>query len=214
MTASTKTQPTKASSPVPKIDLPNFLPYKSALVTDAKIAKDLEKAMKKNLTDYDLKHGHIYMFWDIGNFGMVKIGRTDNLDRRMNEWSKCKPTHSYHTSTHQASVAHVQRIERLIHIELINSRRKLPCNICPKAKMHKEWFNVTEQRAQQVSQKWHDWMLKEPYAEDAEGNWVLRPEMRDMIPELCKVTPEEKQTPETTWFVAVGCVERAGDGFY
>jgi hypothetical protein len=195
ITASTKAQPTKASSPVPKIDLPNFIPYKSAPVTDAKIAKDLEKAMKKNLTDYDLKHGHIYMFWDIGNFGMVKIGRTNNLDRRMSEWSKCKQTHSYHTSTHQASVAHVQRIERLIHIELINSRRKLPCSTCPDVEMHTEWFNVTKQRAQQVSQKWHDWMLKEPYAKDAEGNWVLKPEMRDTIPELCKVTPEEKQRP-------------------
>jgi hypothetical protein len=195
ITASTKTQPTKASSPVPKIDLPNFLPYKSAPVTDAKIAKDLEKAMKKNLTDYDLKHGHIYMFWDIGNFGMVKIGRTNNLDRRMNEWSKCKQTHSYHTSTHQASVAHVQRIERLIHIELINSRRKLPCSTCRDVEMHTEWFNVTKQRAQQVSQKWQDWMLKEPYAKDAEGNWVLRPDMLDTIPELCKVTLEEKQSP-------------------
>jgi hypothetical protein len=189
------TASTKTSSPVPKIDLPNFLPYKPAPVTDAKIAKDLEKAMKKNLTDYDLKHGHIYMFWDIGNFGMVKIGRTDNLDRRMTEWSKCKQTHSYHTSTHQASVAHVQRIERLIHTELINSRRKLPCSVCPRAKMHVEWFNVTEQRARQVSQKWHDWMLKEPYAKDGKGDWVLRPEMRDMIPELCRVTPEEKQSP-------------------
>jgi hypothetical protein len=193
--ASTQTQPTKVSSPVPKIDLPNFLPYKSAPVTDAKIAKDLEKAMKKNLSNYDLKHGHIYMFWDIGNFGMVKIGRTNNLDRRMKEWSKCKQTHSYHTSTHQASVSHVQRIERLIHIELINSRRKLPCSTCPKAKMHIEWFDVTEQRALQVFQKWHEWMLKEPYAEDAKGDWVLKPEMLDTIPELCKVTPEEKQTP-------------------
>jgi hypothetical protein len=193
--ASIKTQPTKVSGPVPKIDLPNFLPYKSAPVTDAKIAKDLEKAMKKNLTEYDLKHGYIYRFWDIGNFGMVKIGRTDDLDRRMKEWSRCKQTHSYHTSTHQTSVAHVQRVERLIHIELINSRRKLPCSVCPKAKIHKEWFNVSEQRAQQVSQKWHDWMLKEPYAEDAQGKWVLKPEMLDTIPELCKVTPEEKQSP-------------------
>jgi hypothetical protein len=195
ITASTKTQPTKASSPIPKIDLPNFLPYKSAPVTDAKIAKDLEKVMKKDLSKRDLKHGHIYMFWDIGNFGMVKIGRTNNLDRRMKEWSKCKQTHSYHTSTHQASVAHVQRIERLIHIELINSRRKLPCSTCRDVEMHTEWFNVSEQRAQQVSQKWHDWMLKEPYTKDAKGDWVLKPEMLDTIPELCKVTPEEKQSP-------------------
>ena len=91
-------------------------------------------------------------------------------------------------------VPHVARIERLMHIELINSRKTTPRSTCPQAKTHTEWFQVTEAKAVKVFRKWHAWMAEEPCAGDEEGKWCLRPDMLDTLPELFRVEPEERQS--------------------
>jgi hypothetical protein len=93
----------------------------------------------------------------------LKIGRTSNVHRRLNEWSKqCShdltliryyPYISSSTSPspartprsdmshgHGRRVSHVRRVERLIHIELAEQRVKGqgPCIEC--GKEHREWF--------------------------------------------------------------------------
>lgn len=94
----------------------------------------------------------------------LKIGRTSNVHRRLNEWSKqCShdltliryypytssspspsPARTPHSDTshhgHGRRVPHVHRVERLIHIELADQRVKDqgPCPEC--GREHREWF--------------------------------------------------------------------------
>ncbi|KAF2629003.1 hypothetical protein BU25DRAFT_324402, partial [Macroventuria anomochaeta] len=192
-----KTNTTAAFSGNTTSNLPGFLPYKPTRMSDLAIAKAVKKMIAKPLTATDMKDGFIYIFWDKGTFGMVKIGRTNDLERRLKEWNRCKSTHSYHKSSRDGDlrkVPHVQRIERLMQIELVNNRKTRACDTCVKTKMHKEWFDVSEAKAVEVFQKWRNWILQEPYAEDDKGQWVIRPEMLETIPENCKLEPEEAQS--------------------
>ncbi|KAL4753018.1 meiotically up-regulated gene 113-domain-containing protein [Aspergillus terricola var. indicus] len=94
----------------------------------------------------------------------LKIGRTSNVTRRLNEWSKQCSNHLTliryypYTSSSQRQgqndglepgkkVPHVHRVERLIHLELADMRiRDLgPCPEC--GKEHREWFEVAAERA-------------------------------------------------------------------
>ncbi|KAI9374269.1 meiotically up-regulated gene 113-domain-containing protein [Aspergillus egyptiacus] len=95
----------------------------------------------------------------------LKIGRTSNVHRRLNEWSRqCNNQltllryYPYTPSGRQGQgtataglepgrkVPHVHRVERLIHVELADMRiRDLgPCSEC--GKEHKEWFEVPAER--------------------------------------------------------------------
>lgn len=96
----------------------------------------------------------------------LKIGRTSNVHRRLNEWSKqcshnltliryypytnsspspspARRPDSGHSQGHGRRVPHVHRVERLIHIELADQRVKGegPCPQCNKE--HREWFEFT-----------------------------------------------------------------------
>lgn len=96
----------------------------------------------------------------------LKIGRTSNVHRRLNEWSKqcshnltliryypytnsspspspARRPDSRHSQGHGRRVPHVHRVERLIHIELADQRVKGegPCAQCNKE--HREWFEFT-----------------------------------------------------------------------
>ncbi|KAJ4342128.1 hypothetical protein N0V95_007038 [Ascochyta clinopodiicola] len=161
---------------------------KSEPGSDLKIAKALRSKIAEPLTESDRKNGFIYIFWDQNTFGMVKVGRTNNLERRLKEWNrKCKTTHHYHQSSRSGKllkVPHVQRIERLMPIELVNYRKKRQCEGC--STTHDEWFNISEAKVVQVFQKWRDCIVREPYALDCEGEWTVRPSMLDTLREVCK----------------------------
>ncbi|KAK8153760.1 meiotically up-regulated gene 113-domain-containing protein [Phyllosticta citrichinensis] len=95
---------------------------------------------------------------------LLKIGRANNVYRRMNEWQRqCGKVPSlvrYYPYVHspQASPSgspgpstlgvrkcpHVHRVERLIHIELMDQRVMRDCKEC--GKQHKEWFEVEASR--------------------------------------------------------------------
>lgn len=188
---------TTASGHDIKSDLLGFQAYKSTHMDDLAIAKALKKMVARPLSQPDMKEGFIYIFWDEGNFGFIKIGRTNDLERRLKEWNKCKSTHSYHPSSRDGrllKVPHVQRVERLIHIELTNIRKKRACDTCKNTRTHTEWFALSEAKAVEVFQKWRGWILQEPYEENDEGKWVIRPEMLNTIPEACKLEPEKVQS--------------------
>ncbi|KAL4916816.1 meiotically up-regulated gene 113-domain-containing protein [Aspergillus aurantiobrunneus] len=97
----------------------------------------------------------------------LKIGRTSNVTRRLNEWTRqCSNDltliryYPYISSSERRQgqgvgkaglepgrkVPHVHRVERLIHIELadIRARDLGPCQEC--GKEHREWFEVAAER--------------------------------------------------------------------
>ncbi|KAJ6022043.1 hypothetical protein N7540_007547 [Penicillium herquei] len=112
----------------------------------------------------------------------LKIGRTNNVHRRMNEWTRqCSYDLTlirYYPYTHESSsstasspatglvpgrkVPHVHRVERLIHLELgeIRLRDLGKCSEC--GKEHREWFEVEAakealQRVDECVRRWVSW---------------------------------------------------------
>lgn len=151
------------------------------------MANTLRSAIKMPLTKQDLEKGFVYMFWDQRNFGMVKIGRTVNLQQRLKQWKRqCKVTHHYHHAQESSMqmAPHVSHIEKLIHIELYNFRKKRRCDGC--GRTHREWFEVSAVKVQRVFQKWKEWILRSPYSMNDEGEWVVNAELDDTLSRVCQ----------------------------
>lgn len=109
---------------------------------------------------------------------LLKIGRTQNVQRRLNQWSRqCgynlsliryypyRPSlssTSVDVTTSPRKVPNVHKVERLIHIELSSKRapESGKCGAC--GKEHREWFEVGARResvkaVDEVVRRWVDW---------------------------------------------------------
>ncbi|KAF1964528.1 DUF1766-domain-containing protein [Bimuria novae-zelandiae CBS 107.79] len=194
--SATKSGPT--SDTWKQAHLPGFTAYQPKRSKDISISDALLKEIEKPLP-YTQKDGFIYVFWDKEHFGKVKIGRTDDLERRLKEWDRaCKRTHIYHPVSQRgelSKIPHVNRIERLIHIELKECRKQRYCQSCNKN--HQEWFDVGEASVTKILRKWQDWIMQRPYALDSKTEtWVLRPEVKGTLAQVCEpVVLVEKQLP-------------------
>ncbi|KAE8380926.1 meiotically up-regulated gene 113-domain-containing protein [Aspergillus bertholletiae] len=187
-------QPAKMSTPtnVPRVftTIQNFSRYP---IQDSRrsVAESLERLLLRPLTKADISsQGHMYVYWQPGNFGHLKIGRSSDVDRRMTEWvAQCKkPLQVYFPSRGDLDghpddmlpVNHIQRVEALVHMELKYCRRIE--NQCPGcAKAHKEWFEIPHRLAVDVVRKWMAWMRTSPYEKrlsGTEAQWVLKDEAK------------------------------------
>lgn len=122
---------------------------------------------------------------------LLKIGRANNVQRRLNEWKRqcgynisliryypyvpsspgASPAVSPRASSRRASVApgtkvpYANKVERLIHLELGGMRTDIgKCGAC--GREHREWFEVQATRAgvkmvDEVVRRWVDWSLSE-----------------------------------------------------
>ncbi|KAG0297573.1 hypothetical protein BGZ98_000564 [Dissophora globulifera] len=148
----------------------------------------LRKAMERPVSETD-KPGYIYAYQLVETrhtptHTLFKVGRTDNVYRRMSEWSdKCgSPPRLIEVFPEQGSLAprdendlsetatkiaddsevtglrcrYSHRVERLIHIELKPLHDK--DHICACKTNHREWFKVPNQpglsESQQMKQAW------------------------------------------------------------
>lgn len=155
------------------------------------IASLIRYELERPLTLKDsAEEGYIYAYWHPGNFGYLKIGRTEDSDisKRLKEWqSQCKLEVKQITDPNepiQAPVRHPVRIEQLIHAELQKYRLREPeCIGCSRG--HIEWFNAKPELALRVIKKWSQVSLYE--------NGLLSKKItEDKIQELCKVTTLEE----------------------
>ncbi|KAI4799718.1 DUF1766-domain-containing protein [Aureobasidium sp. EXF-8845] len=119
----------------------------------------------------------------------LKIGRANNVHRRMNEWNRqCgynlslvrfypyvsssspSPSPSRATAANTSNqqvhkVPHAHRVERLVHLELGDKRVKRDCQAC--GREHKEWFEI-EATAEgvaavdEVVRRWVKWAETNP----------------------------------------------------
>ncbi|KAF9319507.1 hypothetical protein BG003_008898 [Podila horticola] len=145
----------------------------------------LRRAMEKAVSDTD-KPGYIYTYQLLETrqnktHTFFKVGRTDNVHRRMNEWSdKCgSPPILIEVFPEQGDLApksesdladspiddkdltglrcrYAHRVERLIHIELKPFHDK--DHVCACKTAHREWFMVPHKaglkESQQMDQAW------------------------------------------------------------
>ncbi|KAK7741004.1 hypothetical protein SLS53_005067 [Cytospora paraplurivora] len=105
---------------------------------------------------------------------LLKIGRANNVQRRMNEWKRqC----GYHLSLvrfypyvqsgsglEPRKMPHSHKVEKLIHMELEGLGMRIsnrgPCEAC--GRLHKEWFEVDAtkegvMRVDEAIKRWSDW---------------------------------------------------------
>lgn len=202
-------QKDKSASPLPRINadleskrkqinpIQEFKPYITTALVEG-LAEDIRKLVDRPLLPSEVnKEGFIYIFWQIGNFGHLKIGRSADVGRRLKEWEKqCKKEIGAHfpdldgDEGHEdlQKVPHICRVEALVHMELLEHRRiERRCPGCSKS--HKEYFEISPENAIQVVRKWINWMRSLPYEKRTIGGkeqWVLKSEESKHLADLCQ----------------------------
>ncbi|KAH2844457.1 hypothetical protein KXV85_010345 [Aspergillus fumigatus] len=152
-----------------------FAPYVPKACAGLSVSEALEKLLLKPLMKSEIERvGSVYVYWQPGNFGHLKIGFSNDISKRVKEWSaKCrKPMEVYFpkrgSDEEHLQVSHVCRVEKLVHTELKNYRRiEEKCPGC--GGNHIEWFEVSRQLAIAVVRKWTAWMQTSPYEERSCG---------------------------------------------
>ncbi len=173
----------KVSVPIP----PAFQPYQPKEFLRSSPFTALSSVITKPLTSTDEKDGYIYIFLEVGTIGPIKVGWTKDLDERLKNWNRaCQRQFEYHPGTKNGElpwIPHVSRVERLIHTELKDYRKKRRCGACNCN--HIEWFDVDAKHVVKVFEKWRNWILQNPYEEDEPvGPWSPK-----VVAEVCKPIP-------------------------
>jgi hypothetical protein len=123
----------------------------------------------------------------------VKIGKTKQKpEERKDQWGKkCKFDFIHVEDENDKRFLHYHVVEKIIQAELYNERRKYKCNKCKNfhhlelgegsilstPTEHGEWFEVSEEKALEVVNKWRDWVIKnEPYRPDGtlHARWMWK----------------------------------------
>jgi hypothetical protein len=171
----------------------NFEPYIAKQNEKYTINELLLLKMIEPLSPREEITGNLYVYWNVGEFGHVKIGTTRfTVDYRLNSWYKqCKKDVQELKIGEESimkDIPHVYRVEKLIHTELAKCRVRVPkCAGCHKG--HREWFEITKitkmaettettsKFVQRLILKWVKWIRKSPYKKVSENNIRLDQEM-------------------------------------
>ncbi|KAK2053299.1 DUF1766-domain-containing protein [Colletotrichum caudatum] len=138
---------------------------------------------------YKLPKGHITAS-GTDTDGMIKIGYTGNLSRRMGDWqSKCHYTPKL---VIDRLTPHYIMMEKVVHLHLANERRwDRACAGCRQANGkttdHREFFEVDVEKARAVVEMWAAWAGLEPF--DEEGRltvyWTARLDALNLDDDEC-----------------------------
>ena len=156
------------------------------------IRQTLEKQIGKRSQDA----GYVYIYWNRGNFGYVKIGFTaaTTVEGRLSQWRReCNhDVEEYIGAIGRQRVPHVYRVECLVLAELRDFRLKelnCPCG----SKEHQEWCKIGPQHVAKVRQKWEAFMLEQERYESRGSAQFLRHTLSDKeLDRLCRPLPVEQ----------------------
>ena len=144
------------------------------------LKKEVKKSKRKPKPKEPNELGYIYVFTSPLHANYVKIGMSvHGAEDRTDEWgTTCKDLNPKLVHDPIAvPFPHFSKVERLIHAELGNKRRKILCGTCKKTKKrkadkdepreHDEWFEISVEMALEVVQRWRAWIIKhEPFRDD------------------------------------------------
>ena len=108
--------------------------------------------------------GYLYIYRDTKG-GLLKIGYSNNPRRRGQQHKKCGPNllNIYISNR----ITSMKRAEQLVKLDLSHACRPWHCDAC--GHTHKEYFEVDEERAKTIVDRWADWINKcKPYGEDGD----------------------------------------------
>jgi hypothetical protein len=174
-----------------------LVPYCPKWQKTGSVCQTLRRICVSSLTQNEERvAGFIYIHSSSEGLERMKIGWAKNINARLQQLDKCERGLSLYFpkgADKGLPIPHVCRVEKLVHAELKNYRRKLPdCLKCRKD--HIEWFEgVSAAFAADVVRKWTQWMMRRPYlSSDYEGmvEWALSDEALDSLKTVCK--PHEK----------------------
>ena len=150
--------------------------HKTALSIE-KVAHKVFDVMRENLRK-ESDCGYIYVLSISDRPGLVKIGRTKNpIDKRAMTIKKCYSFELIAANDDDfCIVPNHTKVEKLVHAELRNRRRKVSCTrYCKKphdvavesngngTTQHGEWFEIDVMTAYAVVERWRKWMRSSPY---------------------------------------------------
>ena len=160
--------PKPTSSATPKLSSAStkkFEPYPN------KPERTLLSILNNPLGSDERTPGYVYIFTRRSDEDLhslyVKIGVTRNVEDRLVEWQvKCryKPHLEYKTE----HIPNAMRVEALVHMELVESRRiERKCSGCKKD--HDEWFETNVETARPFVERWAQWMQEaDPYTKEGQ----------------------------------------------
>ncbi|KIL96268.1 hypothetical protein FAVG1_01012 [Fusarium avenaceum] len=185
---------------------PKSIPTKQAASTDSKskhvfenygltrsiehINKEIKKKLLRPLSEVEKKPaGHVYIYTFPESYHdahpYIKIGYAVDVKVRMAEWkSQC----GYPPELlGQFPAEHYAKVEKLVHAQLWNQRKR-ERDGCPACGVkHKEWFKVDTMTVNKNIGLWTTWMRQQPYNDDGvlQDKWRVRIEGFDMTDPSC-----------------------------
>lgn len=141
--------------------------------------RELEKKINAGkILPSDTELGYIYVFNLPSCPGYFKIGMTKQVprDRVSQQEYACKLPYNLVEDPQDKPFRGYSAVEKLIMAELHNLRRKFFCGNCKThkqmAREHGEWYEISEEKALEVVERWRKWMVKgKPF----DNNGVLTP---------------------------------------
>jgi hypothetical protein len=136
--------------------------------SDEKVRAKLRESLTSSQIE-DSTPGYIYIFRDPAKPNQVKIGKSKRIYQRHERiQNNCVP--GLIVCYPGLEVFGEHRAEMLCGAELDGLRKEYPCSQCRNqnghARIHREWFEVSEELALQVVQKWTNFMRMKPYDSD------------------------------------------------
>jgi hypothetical protein len=200
--------------------------------TVAKAGTEAKPAKVKQ--PYESRAGYVYIFTSPSYPKYFKIGKTKQKPgERVAQWStKCNFVANHISDPNDQCFPYYDIVETLVHLELSNERRTFKCEICKsghrlklsdckgkknvdretsaekgeRATEHGEWFEITQERALAVVQRWRKWVVdNEPYWKDGSlrDKWIWKENQAQRSVEmrwmrwLQKKLPKRFQRPES-----------------
>ena len=161
-----------------------FSPYGRVLTPAAASAK-LKSIIRHELREKSINSGTIYGFRRSSSCPLVKIGVTEDFDRRMTEHLRADMANNH--MVFRLKSIHAGRVERLIHAHLREQRKQEPVGKNASGlenRCHNEFFQVSDDMAKSVAYGWHAWMACEPYMKVISPRnpvWKLKSEWNDKL---------------------------------
>ncbi|KAF4626594.1 hypothetical protein G7Y89_g11564 [Cudoniella acicularis] len=143
----------------------NLKPFRTDLLDNKSVCEELRTKICAPLNpsearDHGLGYIYILRSQSYGTLAELKIGFSKHHpEHRAHQLAGC--LRSPELVAHSPLIPHANRIETIIHAELVSLRKTQFCAQCQR--QHQEWFTISHIHARQVVTRWCRWVLSQPY---------------------------------------------------